>query len=219
MVRPCAKYARLNCYAPLQVTAKTFAVTWSGLFTCAKLATFFGLGLGTCKTKYFYRNCCAPKTSDGKSVVGIFSACLIHAPRYYYGLVLGRIGGVFYAGASLRRQLKTAEGIDHFSSALPLGRGFHSPLWRQTANNGTSWRLICASRARSRAGARLGRTSRACSPPTCTILRRLIKLVCALLRFRERSRTIKVQLATSSSQNHRKSFTQSCLVLSIKYRH
>ena len=135
MVRPCAKYARLDCYAPLQVTAKTFAVTWSGLFTCAKLATFlglvwgharqniftetaahrkhptakvpseffgmshtrtsvllglvprriggslftcaklatfFGLGLGTCKTKYFYRNSCAPKTSDGKSVVGIF---------------------------------------------------------------------------------------------------------------------------------------------------
>ena len=134
------------------------------------------------------------------------------------GLVPGRIGGVFYAGASPRRSLRP-KGIDHFSSALPLGRGFHSPLWRQTANNGTSWRLICASRARSRAGARLGRTSRACSPPTCTILRRLIKLVCALLRFRERSRTIKVQLATSSSQNHRKSFTQSCLVLSIKYRH
>ena len=33
---------------------------------------FFGLGMGTCNTKYFYRNCCAPKTSDGKSAVGIF---------------------------------------------------------------------------------------------------------------------------------------------------
>ena len=134
---------------------------------------FFGLGLGTCKTKYFYRNCCVQKTSATKCRRN-FSACLIHAPRYYYGLVPGRIGGVFYAGASLRRQLKTAEGIDHFSSALPLGRGtFH----------------------------------------------RFERLVCALLRFRERSRTIKVQLATSSSQNHRKSFTQSCLVLTIKYRH
>ena len=71
---------------------------------------------------------------------------------------------------------------DIFCSAPPLGCGFHSPLWRQTANNSTSWRLICASRARSRAGARLGRASRACSPPTCTILRRLIKLVWASLR-------------------------------------
>ena len=72
-----------------------------------------------------------------------------------------------------------------FCSAPPLGCGFHSPLWRQTANNGTSWRLICASRARSRAGARLGRASRACSPPICTILRCLIKLVWASLRLSE----------------------------------
>ena len=173
MVRPCAKYARLDCYAPLQVTAKHLP-SLGAAYSHTRSSLLFGLGTGTCKIKYFYRNCCAPKTSDGKSVVGIFSACLIHAPRYYYGLVLGRIGGVCYAVASPRRQLKTAEGIDHFSSALPLGRGtFH----------------------------------------------RFERLVCALLRFRERSRTIKVQLATSSSQNHRKSFTQSCLVLSIKYRH
>ena len=86
-----------------------------------------------------------------------------------------------------------------FSSAPPLGRGFHSPLWRQTANNGTSWRLICASRARSRTDVRLGRASRACSPPICTILRRLIKLVCALLRFTERPGTIEVHLATLSA--------------------
>ena len=61
-----------------------------------------------------------------------------------------------------------------------------------------------ASRARSRTDVRLGRASRACSPPICTILRRLIKLVCALLRFRERSRTIEVQLTTLSAQNTRK---------------
>ena len=164
------------------------------------------------------QNCCAPKTSDGKT------------PSKFFGLSHTRTSVLLWLGTGTNRRrllrrgftpplAKTAEGIDHFSSALPLGRGFHSPLWRQTTNNGTSWRLICASRARSRAGARLGRASRACSPPIYTILRRLIKLVCALLRFRERSRTIKVLLATSSSQNHRKSFTQSCLVLSIKYRH
>ena len=68
-------------------------------------------------------------------------------------------------------------------SSLALRRGIHPRLGRQTANNGTSWRLICAPRARSRAGARLGRASRACSPPICTILRRLIKLVFALSRL------------------------------------
>ena len=103
-----------------------------------------------------------------------------------------------------------------FCSALALRRGIHSRLGRQTANNGTSWRLICASRARSRTDVRLGRASRACSPPTCTILRRLIKLVCALLRFRERPRTIEVQRTTSSPQNHRKSLAQYCMVLLIQ---
>ena len=68
-------------------------------------------------------------------------------------------------------------------SALALRRGIHPRLGRQTANNGTSWRLICASRARSRTNVRLGRASRACSPPICTILRRLIKLVFALSRL------------------------------------
>ena len=99
----------------------------------------------------------------------------------------------------------------HFCSAPPLGCGIHSPLWRQTANTGTSWRLICASRARSRAGARLGRTSRACSPPICTILRCLIKLVWASLHLSERSRTIEVRVATLSAQICTKSLTQSYL--------
>ena len=103
-----------------------------------------------------------------------------------------------------------------FCSAPPLGCGIHSRLGRQTANNGTSWRLICAPRARSRTDVRLGRASRACSPPICTILRRLIKLVCALLRFRERPRTIEVQRTTSSPQNHRKSLAQYSVVLFIQ---
>ena len=110
---------------------------------------------------------------------------------------------------------KSAVSRDIFCSAPPLGCGIHSRLGRQTANNGTSWRLICASRARSRTDVRLGRASRACSPPICTILRRLIKLVCALLRFRERPRTIEVQRTTSSPQNHRKSLAQYSLVLFI----
>ena len=65
------------------------------------------------------------KTSDGKTPSKFFG--LSHTrTSVLLGLVLRRIGGVFYAGASPRRQLKTAEGIDHFSSALPLGRGlFH----------------------------------------------------------------------------------------------
>ena len=162
MVRPCAKYARLDCYAPLQVTAKTFAVTWSGLFTYAKLVTiwawyrdmqdkiflpkllrtenirrqnavgifrlvsythlgtfglgsgtnrrrlipirearyFFELGLGTCKTKYFYRNCCAPKTSDGKTPSEFFG--LSHTrTSVLLGLVPGRIGGGLFTCAKL----------------------------------------------------------------------------------------------------------------------
>ena len=109
-----------------------------------------------------------------------------------------------------------ASNASIFCSAPPLGCGMHSRLGRQTANKGTSWRLICASRARSRTDVRLGRASRACSPPICTILRRLIKLVCALLRFRERPRTIEVQRTTSSSQNHRKSLAQYSVVLFIQ---
>ena len=119
------------------------------------------------------------------------------------------------SGTSLSSRAGSAVPRDIFCSAPPLGCGIHSRLGRQTANNGTSWRLICASRARSRAGARLGRASRACSPPICTILRRLIKLVCALLRFRERPRTIEVQRTTSSPQNHRKSLAQYSVVLFI----
>ena len=42
--------------------------------------------------------------------------------------------------------------------------------------------------------------------------RRLGRLVCALLRFRERPRTIEVQRTTSSPQNHRKSLAQYCMV-------
>ena len=42
--------------------------------------------------------------------------------------------------------------------------------------------------------------------------RRLGRLVCALLRFRERPRTVEVQRTTSSPQNHRKSLAQYCLV-------
>ena len=91
-----------------------------------------------------------------------------------------------------------------------------SPLWRQTANNSASWRLICVSRARSRAGARLGRASRACSPPTCTILRRLIKLVWASLHLSERSRTIEVRVTTLSAQTCTKSLTQSYYFLPIE---
>ena len=105
---------------------------------------------------------------------------------------------------------------DIFCSAPPLGCGIHSRLGCQTANNGTSWRLICASRARSRTDVRLGRASRACSPPICTVLRRLIKHVCALLRFRERPRTIEVQRTTSSPQNHRKSLAPYSVVLFIQ---
>ena len=46
--------------------------------------------------------------------------------------------------------------------------------------------------------------------------RRLGRLVCALLRFRERPRTIEVQRTTSSPQNHRKSLAQYCMVLLIQ---
>src|SRR5699024_3873390 len=46
---------------------------------------------------------------------------------------------------------------------------------------------------------------------------RLGRLVCALLRFRERPRTIKVQRTTSSPQNHRKSLAQYCVVSVIKF--
>ena len=119
------------------------------------------------------------------------------------------------SGTSLSSRAGSAVPRDIFCSAPPLGCGIHSRLGRQTANNGTSWRLICASRARSRTDVRLGRASRACSPPICTILRRLIKLVCALLRFRERPRTIEVQRTTSSPQNHRKSLAQYSVVLFI----
>ena len=45
---------------------------------------------------------------------------------------------------------------------------------------------------------------------------RLGQLVCALLRFRERPRTIEVQRTTSSPQNHRKSLTQYSVVLFIQ---
>ena len=45
---------------------------------------------------------------------------------------------------------------------------------------------------------------------------RLGRLVCALLRFRERPRTIEVQRTTSSPQNHRKSLAQYCMVLLIQ---
>ena len=108
MVRPCAKYARLDCYAPLQVTAKTFAVTWSGLFTCAKLATFFGLGLWTCKTKYFYRNCWAPKTSDGKSVVGIFRhVSYTHLGAFWLGIGTWKIK-ISTSNAAMRRKPEIA---------------------------------------------------------------------------------------------------------------
>ena len=120
------------------------------------------------------------------------------------------------SGTALPSRARNAVSRDIFCSAPPLGCGIHSRLGRQTANNGTSWRLICASRARSRAGSRLGRASRACSPPICTILRRLIKLVCALLRFRERPRTIEVQRTTSSPQNHRKSLAQYSVILFIQ---
>ena len=44
---------------------------------------------------------------------------------------------------------------------------------------------------------------------------RLGRLVCALLRFRERPRTIEVQRTTSSPQNHRKSLAQYFVVLFI----
>ena len=172
MVRPCAKYARLDCYAPLQVTAKTFAVTWSGLFPYAKFGTFWAW-FGDRQDRIPSSKLLRTENIRRQNAVGIF--------RLVSYTHLGTFG--LGSEANRRRLLrrgftpplaKTAEGIDHFSSALPLGRGtFH----------------------------------------------RFERLVCALLRFRERSRTIKVQLATSSSQNHRKSFTQSCLVLSIKYRH
>ena len=46
--------------------------------------------------------------------------------------------------------------------------------------------------------------------------RRLGRLVCALLRFRERPRTVEVQRTTSSPQNHRKSLAQYCMVLLIQ---
>ena len=45
---------------------------------------------------------------------------------------------------------------------------------------------------------------------------RLGRLVCALLRFRERPRTIEVQRTTSSPQNHRKSLVQYSVVLFIQ---
>ena len=44
---------------------------------------------------------------------------------------------------------------------------------------------------------------------------RLGRLVCALLRFRERPRTIEVQRTTSSPQNHRKSLAQYSVLLFI----
>ena len=125
MVRPCAKYARLDCYAPLQVTANVFAVTWSGLFTYAKLATFLGLVWGHARQNIFTETAAHRKHPTAK-VSSKFFGMSHTRTSVLLGLVPGRIGGGFYAGASLRRQLKTAEGIDHFRSALPLGRGtFH----------------------------------------------------------------------------------------------
>ena len=84
---------------------------------------FFGLGLGTCKIKSHRQNCCAPKTSDGKSAVGIFRLVSYTRLGTIFGLVRGGICGVFYTGASPCRQLKTAEDIDHFSSAPQRWRG------------------------------------------------------------------------------------------------
>ena len=63
---------------------------------------------------------------------------------------------------ALPSRARSAVPRDIFCSAPPLGCGIHSRLGCQTANNGTSWRLICASRARSRTDVRLGRASRAC---------------------------------------------------------
>ena len=54
---------------------------------------------------------------------------LAHLPVARSNLTLGSspmICGGFYAEASTRRRLKTTEGIDRFSSALPLGRGIFS---------------------------------------------------------------------------------------------
>ena len=125
MVRPCAKYARLDCYAPLQVTAN-FLLSLGAAYSHARSSLLFWAWFGDMQDKIFLPKLLRTENIRRQKCRRNFSACLIHAPRYYYGLVPGRIGGVFYAGASLRRQLKTAEGIDHFSSALPLRRGlFH----------------------------------------------------------------------------------------------
>ena len=50
------------------------------------------------------------------------------------------------SGTSLSSRAGSAVPRDIFCSAPPLGCGIHSRLGRQTANNGTSWRLICAPR-------------------------------------------------------------------------
>ena len=71
MVRPCAKYARLNCYAPLQVTAKTFAVTWSGLFPYAKLGTFWAW-FGDMQDKIFLPKLLRTENIRRQNAVGIF---------------------------------------------------------------------------------------------------------------------------------------------------
>ena len=153
--------------------------------------------------KSLRQNCFAPtKTPTAKTLSAFLSAC--PHPRWpVLNLVFIQLR-CCCASQPERSEFAPLSAV-LFCSAPPLGCGIHSRLGRQTANNGTSWRLICASRARSRAGARLGRASRACSPPACTILRRLIKLVCALMRFRERPRTIEVQRTTSSPQTCTKS--------------
>ena len=159
------------------------------------------------------QNCFAPtNTPTAKTLPAFLSAC--PHPRWsVLNQFLVRLS-CYYISQSERGEFAPLSAV-LFCSAPPLGCGFHSRLGRQTANNGTSWRLICASRARSRTDVRLDCASRACSPPICTILRRLIKLVCALLRFRERPRTIEVQRTTSSPQNPRKSLAQYSVVLFI----
>ena len=153
-------------------------------------------------------------TTSARSPLAVVQSALVEE-RGHSTRALPLVEERGHSTRALPSRARSAVPRDIFCSAPPLGCGIHSRLGCQTANNGTSWRLICASRARSRTDVRLGRASRACSPPICTILRRLIKLVCALLRFRECPRTIEVQRTTSSPQNHRKSLAQYSVVLFI----
>ena len=89
---------------------------------------------------------------------------------------------------------------------------------KETAKTAVSFLVTGIPARRAHNGTPLRRAEQFCSALALRrgTTRRLGRLVCALLRFRERPRTIEVQRTTSSPQNHRKSLAQYCMVLLIQ---